>query len=98
MLLSSYICYDSNIANNSNTKGENEEESKIKRSIKGMECKFLCLFAVSKGGNIMSRPTTKLDLINTANEQFEKMWKLIDAMTDDERNATFNFGDDFNKK
>ncbi len=46
----------------------------------------------------MSRPTTKADLIQTANEQFEKMWKLINAMTEDERSATFNFGDDFNRK
>lgn len=46
----------------------------------------------------MSRPTTKSDLIKTANEQFEKMWKLIDTMTDDEQNATFNFGDDIKEK
>lgn len=46
----------------------------------------------------MSRPTTKLDLLQAANEQFEKMWKLIDSMTDDEQNADFNFLDDFIKK
>ena len=46
----------------------------------------------------MGRPTTKPDLIRAANGQFEKLWKLIDSMTDDEQNATFNFGDNFNKK
>ncbi|MDR3121595.1 MAG: ClbS/DfsB family four-helix bundle protein [Clostridiales bacterium] len=46
----------------------------------------------------MSRPATKPELINAANEQFEKMWKLIDSMTDDEQTRTFNFGDDFLQK
>lgn len=46
----------------------------------------------------MSRATTKPDLIKAATEQFEKMWKLIDSLTDDERTAIFNFGDNFNKK
>lgn len=46
----------------------------------------------------MSRPTSKPDLIKAANEQFQKMWKLIDSMTDDEQSAIFNFGDNFNKK
>lgn len=46
----------------------------------------------------MARPKTKLDLIKAANEQFEKMWKLIDSMTDEEQNADFNFGDDFKQK
>jgi hypothetical protein len=46
----------------------------------------------------MPRPTTKPDLIKAANEQFEKMWKLIDSMTDDEQNSTFNFGDNANRK
>jgi hypothetical protein len=46
----------------------------------------------------MPRPTTKIDLIKVANEQFEKMWKLIDSMTDDEQNTTFNFGDISDKK
>lgn len=46
----------------------------------------------------MSRPTTKPDLIKTAKEQFEKMWKLIDAMTDDEQNATFDFSHALNQK
>ena len=46
----------------------------------------------------MARPTTKSDLIKAADEQFEKMWKLIDSMTDDEQKATFNFGDSLNRK
>ncbi|MCL2753356.1 MAG: ClbS/DfsB family four-helix bundle protein [Defluviitaleaceae bacterium] len=46
----------------------------------------------------MSRPTTKTDLIETANAQFDKLWKLIDSMTKEEQSATFNFGDDFLQK
>ncbi len=46
----------------------------------------------------MSRPTNKPDLIKTATEQIEKMWKLIDGMTEAEQNATFNFGEAFNQK
>jgi hypothetical protein len=46
----------------------------------------------------MSRASTKYDLIAAANEQFNKLWKLIDSMSEEEQNATFNFGDNFNKK
>jgi len=46
----------------------------------------------------MSRPTTKVDLIDAANEQFDKLWKLIHSMTDDEQRAAFSFGDDFLQK
>lgn len=46
----------------------------------------------------MPRPATKPDLIEAANTQFDKLWKMIDSMTEEEQNATFNFGDDFNKK
>lgn len=46
----------------------------------------------------MPRPTTKLDLIESANMQFDKLWKLIDSMSEEEQIATFNFGDNFNKK
>lgn len=46
----------------------------------------------------MSRPTTKPDLIKTANEQNEKMWNLIHAMTEDGQTATFNFRDTFKQK
>jgi hypothetical protein len=46
----------------------------------------------------MPRPTTKPDLIKVANEQFEKLWQIIDSMSDDERNASFNFGEDAKRK
>lgn len=46
----------------------------------------------------MSRPTTKLDLIESANTQFDTLWKLIDSMSEAEQIAPFNFGDSFNKK
>lgn len=46
----------------------------------------------------MGRPATKTDLIEAANGQFDKLWSLIDSMTVDEKNAAFNFGDDFNDK
>lgn len=37
----------------------------------------------------MARATTKADLVTSANGQFEKMWKLIDTMSDEQQNATF---------
>jgi hypothetical protein len=37
----------------------------------------------------MSRATTKTDLIIAANEQFDKLWKLIDTMSDEQQNAAF---------
>jgi hypothetical protein len=46
----------------------------------------------------MARATTKADLITAANGQFEKLWKLIDSMMEEEKNATFAFGDDFLQK
>ncbi|MDR2889355.1 MAG: ClbS/DfsB family four-helix bundle protein, partial [Lachnospiraceae bacterium] len=46
----------------------------------------------------MPRPTTKPDLLLTANQQFDKLWQLIDTMTDAERSASFNFGDDPKQK
>jgi hypothetical protein len=41
----------------------------------------------------MPRPTTKPDLIAAANEQFAKLWKLIDSLPDVEK-IVFDFGDD----
>ena len=35
----------------------------------------------------MPRPTTKADLIQAANEQFAKLWTLIDEMSDEEKSA-----------
>ena len=46
----------------------------------------------------MGRATTKSDLLKAAAEQFEKLWKLIDSMPENEQTATFNFGDNFIKK
>ena len=46
----------------------------------------------------MPRPATKADLITAANEQFEKMQKLIASMSDKEQNAAFDFGDLSNKE
>jgi hypothetical protein len=37
----------------------------------------------------MSRATTKTDFIIASNEQFDKLWKLIDNMSDEQQNATF---------
>ena len=46
----------------------------------------------------MSRATTKQELIESAAEQFEKMWSLIDSMTQAEQAAELYFGENFNKK
>jgi hypothetical protein len=40
----------------------------------------------------MPRPTTKPDLAHAANEQFDKVWKLIDSMSAEAQNAEFDFG------
>ena len=37
----------------------------------------------------MARATTKADLTSSANEQFNKMWKLIDCMTKSQQEAAF---------
>ena len=42
----------------------------------------------------MPRPTTKTQLIEAANDQWNIMWKMIDAMPEAQRFAAFNFGDD----
>ena len=41
----------------------------------------------------MPRPTTKEELIEAANGQYAKLWKLIDSMSDREREGTFLFED-----
>lgn len=46
----------------------------------------------------MSRATTKPDLIEGANAQFDKLWQTVNSMTEEEQNAPFNFGDDFLQK
>ncbi len=37
----------------------------------------------------MARATTKIDLLASANAQFEKMWKIIDGMNEDQQEAIF---------
>ena len=41
----------------------------------------------------MPRPTTKHDLLAAANEQFAKLWKLIDSMPQEMQTAQFIFED-----
>ena len=41
----------------------------------------------------MARPTTKSDLLEAADRQFENLWKLMDTMTDEDQSATFSFED-----
>ena len=37
----------------------------------------------------MARATTKADLTASANGQFDKMWKLINSMSEERQKATF---------
>ena len=46
----------------------------------------------------MPRPTTKPELIEAANTQFEKMWAMIATLDEAGQNAAFNFEDVPNKK
>ncbi|MCA5011556.1 MULTISPECIES: ClbS/DfsB family four-helix bundle protein [unclassified Enterococcus] len=46
----------------------------------------------------MPRPTTKIDLITTADEQFSKLWQLIDSMSAEKQNASFIFSETFLEK
>jgi hypothetical protein len=41
----------------------------------------------------MARATIKTDLLKDAGEQFDKLWKLIDSMTEKQQNDTFAFED-----
>jgi len=41
----------------------------------------------------MARPTTKQDLIVKANNEFGKLWELIDSMPEEKQNALFSFED-----
>ena len=45
----------------------------------------------------MPRPTTKQDLILAANEQFDKLWNLIETMSEEERSAAFSFDSNIEK-
>ena len=40
----------------------------------------------------MPMPKTKAELVQAANNQFEKMWLLIGSMSEDEMNTPFDFG------
>lgn len=42
----------------------------------------------------MGRPTNKNDLINGANEQYKKLWKLINGISEEDQNKTFAFDAD----
>ncbi|MCL1797355.1 MAG: ClbS/DfsB family four-helix bundle protein [Eggerthellaceae bacterium] len=42
----------------------------------------------------MPRPTTKHELIDAAGVQWAKLWGMVDAMPEERRFASFNFGDD----
>jgi len=42
----------------------------------------------------MPRPTTKIELITAANEQWDKMWGLIDSLPGGAESIAFDFGDD----
>jgi len=39
----------------------------------------------------MAKANTKQDLIKSGNEQFKKMWDLIDSIPEEKQNATFTF-------
>ena len=41
----------------------------------------------------MARPTTRQDLIDAADGQFGKLWKLIHSMSENEQHAGFSFDD-----
>ena len=41
----------------------------------------------------MARAATKQELIQSAADQYDKLWHLIDSMTDEEQRATFLFED-----
>ena len=41
----------------------------------------------------MAKPTTKAELLTAADEQWIKLWKLIDGMSDAEQHAEFPFED-----
>lgn len=46
----------------------------------------------------MARPTTKEDLIEAAKTNFETLWCVIDAMSKQTLNTSFDFSDDLKKK
>ncbi len=41
----------------------------------------------------MARPRTKVDLIEASNANFEKLWKTIDALSEEAFTTDFDFSD-----
>ncbi len=46
----------------------------------------------------MARAKNKAELIKSANDNFDKMFGLVDSLTEQEQNATFNFGAEAGKE
>ena len=46
----------------------------------------------------MARPASKNDLLQAAHENYEKLWTLVDSMTEKELDEDFDFSDDSKKK
>lgn len=46
----------------------------------------------------MARPASKNDLLQAAHENYEKLWTLVDSMTEKELDEDFDFSDDLKKK
>ena len=46
----------------------------------------------------MARPKSKSDLVEAASTNNEKLWNVIDSMTEQELNTDFDFSDDLKKK
>ena len=59
---------------------------------------ILTVFTRYWGNITMARPKTKAELLTASEQQFEKMWQLIDAMPDEEQAATFAFGAEMGKE
>jgi len=46
----------------------------------------------------VARPTSKETLLEAADSEFEKLWGLVNAMTPDERQSSFDFGGDAGRR
>lgn len=46
----------------------------------------------------MSRPASKDELLKTSTTQFEKLWMLLDSMSEEEQQAVFSFSAEGSKK
>ncbi len=46
----------------------------------------------------MARPATKIDLIESANLNYDKLLQVIDGMTDEEENSKLEYGDFIGKE